>query len=189
MYGMVNSALSDLLTSTYGEAVWQKVRSAAGVSEDVFIATEGYPDEITYQLVGAASKVLEQPETELLKQFGRWWVLKTARAHYGHMLKSGGLTMGEFLRNLPNFHTRVAMIFPKLRPPTFECTDIGPNELRLHYRSHRPGLSPFMIGLLEGLAEMFSVILTIDHEDCHDEGGAHDVFQLHWSEAGINEQD
>jgi len=183
MYGMVNSAIMDLLVANYGEETWQKVKSKAGVKDEIFISTESYPDEVTYKLVGAASEVLVRPAGEILNQFGRWWVLDTARNSYGHLLRFGGRTLGEFLINLPNFHTRVVMMFPKLQPPTFECTDVQPTELRLHYSSHRRGLSPFVIGLLEGLGEMFGVVVTIKHEERLDEGADHDVFHIAWNEA------
>lgn len=183
MYGMVNSAIMDLLVANHGEETWQRVKSKAGVVDEIFISTESYPDEITYKLVVAASEVLDQPEKQILHQFGRWWVLDTARHSYGHLLKFGGRSLGEFLENLPNFHTRVVMMFPELKPPTFECTDVQATELRLHYRSHRRGLSPFVAGLLEGLGEMFAVIATITHEERLDEGADHDVFHIAWSEA------
>lgn len=102
-----------------------------------------------------------------------------------HLLTFGGRSFGEFLKNLPNFHTRVVMMFPKLQPPSFECTDVQATELRLHYRSHRRGLSAFVIGLLEGLAEMFAVVGTITHEERLDEGADHDVFHIAWNEAKI----
>lgn len=181
MYGMVNNAVMDLLVSNHGNETWQQVKSKAGVEEEIFISTESYPDEMTYKLVGAAAEVLDRPVTEILNQFGRWWVLNTARHNYGHLLKFGGRDLGEFLQNLPNFHTRVLMMFPALQPPTFECTDVQQTELRLHYRSHRKGLSAFMIGLLEGLGEMFAVAVRITHEEEADLGAEHDVFHIAWS--------
>ena len=183
MYGMVNSALMDLLVANHGEAIWLKVKSKADVEDEMFISTESYPDEMTYRLVDAASEVLDRPAGEILNQFGRWWVLETARNNYGHLLKFGGRNLGEFLRNLPNFHTRVVMMFPALQPPILECTDLGPEELRLHYRSHRRGLSALVIGMREGLGEMFAVVVTITHEERLDEGADHDVFHIAWSEA------
>jgi hypothetical protein len=182
MYGMVNSAIMDLIVTNHGEETWLRVKSKAGVEDEIFISNEPYPDELTYKLVGAASEVLDQPAGDILKLFGRWWVLDTALKNYGHLMKNGGRTLGEFLINLPNFHTRVVMMFPALKPPTFECTEVGETELRLHYHSHRRGLSAFMIGLLEGLGEMYEVSVSIKHEEKVDEGADHDVFHVAWSE-------
>jgi hypothetical protein len=56
------------------------------------------------------------------------------------------------LANLPGFHSRVQMLFPKLQPPGFECMDVMENSLKLHYRTRRAGLVHFVIGLMQELA-------------------------------------
>lgn len=184
MYGMVNKAVQDLIISQHGEEVWKRICSRAGVEEDMFISNEPYPDEITYRLVAAASELLSVPAAEILRTFGRWWILHTARVGYGHLMKAGGRTLPEFLINLPNFHTRIVLMFPHLRPPEFECTDMMTGSLRLHYHSHRRGLAPFVTGLLEGLGEMFHTPVTIKHEQSLDAGAQHDVFWVGWEEVG-----
>lgn len=182
MYGMVNKAVQDLLVTHHGEDVWQQIKSLAGVEDEIFIATQPYPDEVTYRLVGAASQVLGLSAEQVLHEFGRWWVLNTAKQGYGLLLNAGGRNLGEFLQNLPHFHTRIMMIFPALQPPEFQCTDVAPGQVRLHYRSHRRGLSAFVIGLLYGLAEMFAVNAHVTHEQSRDAGADHDVFCITWKE-------
>ena len=59
MYGMVNKAVEDMVCMHYGEAVWEAIKAKAGVEAEVFFGNEAYPDEITYQLVAAASEVLK----------------------------------------------------------------------------------------------------------------------------------
>lgn len=179
MYGMVNKAVQDLIVTNHGAEVWENIRQQAGVEEEMFISSETYPDELTFRLVAAASAVLAVPAEVVLNEFGRWWILKTAKEGYEHLMKAGGRSLGEFLVNLPNFHTRIVMM-PTLRPPEFECSDVEKNSLRLHYRSHRRGLSAFVIGLLDGLGEMFATPVTLCHEQRQDDGADHDVFQVSW---------
>jgi hypothetical protein len=59
MYGMINKAVEDMVCMQFGESVWEDIKSRAGVDIDVFMSNEAYPDEMTFQLVGAASKVLK----------------------------------------------------------------------------------------------------------------------------------
>ena len=179
MYGMVNKAVQDLIVTNHGAEVWENIRQQAGVEEEMFISSETYPDELTFRLVAAASAVLPVPAEVVLNEFGRWWILKTAKEGYGHLMKAGGRSLGEFLVNLPNFHTRIVMM-PALRPPEFECSDVEKDSLRLHYRSHRRGLSAFVIGLLDGLGEMFATPVTLCHEQRQDDGADHDVFHVSW---------
>jgi len=181
MYGMVNKALEDMVTRRQGEDCWERIKQAVDVDVDVFISTEGYPDEVTYKLVGAVSEELEMPVTQVLEEFGRHWVLRTAAEDYGELLDAGGKTLKEFLLHLPVFHTNVALIFPQLNPPRFRYSDVGDLSLKLHYYSDREGLAPFVIGLLKGLSERFSTPVRIEHVTARGQEVDHDVFLIDWS--------
>ena len=181
MYGMVNKALEEMVCNRRGEDAWEEIKSRAGVDVDVFVSNDAYPDEVSFQLVGAAAEVLGVPARSILEDFGRHWILCTASEGYAELLDACGSTLPEFLSNLPSFHTRVAMIFPQLEPPEFECTDRTEHSVRLHYRTHRRGLTPFVEGLLEGLARRFDTRLAVTLEQSRDAGADHDVFLLDWA--------
>jgi hypothetical protein len=183
MYGLVNKAVEEMVCMHHGEPVWKRIKERAGIDVDVFISNEGYPDDVTYRLVAAASAELALPAEEVLEAFGAHWVLHTAREAYGGLLQAAGRTLPEFLANLPDFHTRVQMIFPKLQPPRFRCTDVTAGSLRLHYYTHRAGLAPFVIGLLKGLGTMYSTPVGVRVVAARDEGADHDEFEVAWSPA------
>lgn len=180
MYGMVNKAVEEMVCMHHSEAVWEQIKARAGVDVDVFMSNESYSDDITYNLVAAASEVLKLPAEQILIGFGEHWVLHTAQDAYGGLMHAAGKTLPEFLRNLPNFHSRVAMIFPKLQPPRFECTDITESSLVLHYFSHRQGLSPFVVGLMQGLGKMFKTPVTVRLMEAKSQGADHDKFEVTW---------
>lgn len=180
MYGLVNKAVQEMVTNHYGEATWEKVREKAGVEEELFLSSEAYPDEVTYRLVSAASELTEVPAGQILFAFGEHWVLHTARQGYGSLMDAAGKSLAEFVRNLPNFHTRIAMIFPKLSPPRFEISDETPGSLHLHYFTHRPGLTEFVRGLLSGLGRKFGTPVRTTLMRSKAEGADHDVFLVEW---------
>lgn len=181
MYGMVNKSIEDMVVAHHGEDAWLEIKRSARVEQDIFISNEGYPDAITYQLVAAASAFTRTPPEKILFAFGEHWVLNTARKGYGPMLDAAGKTMDEFLGNLPRFHDRVALLYPKLVPPRFEVTDRTARSLRLHYISRRPGLTPFVSGLLSGIARMYGIesraTLVQSRETT---GGDTDIFLVEW---------
>ena len=181
MYGMVNKAVEDLVVSNFGMEKWLAIKEKAGVDVDIFLSNESYPDKLTYDLVGAASEVLGLAASEVLTAFGEHWVLNTARQGYGSMLEANGRTLPEFLINLPSLHTRVAMIFPDLQPPRFNCSEVTENSLLLHYHSHWPGLTDFVIGLLQGLGKMFDTPVVIEVVQRKADGTDHDQFRVTWS--------
>lgn len=180
MYGMVNKAIEEMVVGAHGEAAWLEIKRRAGVTEEIFISNEGYSDEITYQLVGAASELTGTSPEKILHAFGEHWVLNTARKGYGPMMIAGGKTLRDFLINLPHFHDRVALIYPKLAPPRFEITDPEERSLRLHYLSHRSGLTAFVEGLLSGLGQMFHTPVRVTLEAAKATGSDHDIFLVQW---------
>jgi hypothetical protein len=180
---MVNKAIQGMIVRDHGEATWSAVKERALVELDVFVSNHRYDDGLTYRLVAAASEVLALPARDVLFHFGRYWVLTTAREGYGELLDATGTTFPEFLRNLPSFHTRIVLLMPGLRPPTFTVLEETERSLRLRYESDRAGLAPFVEGLLSGLAESYRARVEVTHVVRKDDGAPHDEFVVAW-EAG-----
>lgn len=180
MYGIVNKAIQGLVTENFGEEAWVKVKEKAGVTVDSFLSNEPYPDEVTYKLAGAASEVLNMTVENVLIAFGEYWILKTGLQHYGALMHSGGPDLKEFLVNLPNFHSRVMLMYPNITPPEFKITDIKDNSLQVHYYSQREGLKHFVFGLILGLGKMYKVETKVVITESREEGFDHDVFFVEW---------
>ena len=184
MYGLVNQALEDFVRQRFGDAAWNRIRDGAGVSLDMFVSMDSYPDDMTVKLVQAATDVLGLNAAQILEAFGEHWVLYTAQAGYGEMLAMFGSDLRAFLLNLDNLHSHVAMTFPALRPPSFEVEQIeGSRALLLHYRSERTGLAPMVVGLLKGLGMRFSQEISI-RQTAHRGPDDHDVFRIDYVGAG-----
>ena len=163
MYGLVNKAVVDLVLSKFGQDTWNAIKKKAEVDIDVFVSMDGYPDEITYRLVGAASEVLKIPPEKVLEAFGEHWVLYTAAEGYGPMLDASGKTLREFLENLDALHARVALTMPQLKPPRFRLIPVDDQTMKLEYYSTRQGLAPMVVGLLRGLSVRFKTPIEIAH--------------------------
>ncbi|BDI16231.1 hypothetical protein ANSO36C_20330 [Nostoc cf. commune SO-36] len=176
MYGLVNKAIQDMVCSRFGEDTWKKIKHKAEVDVDVFLSMEGYPDDITHNLVKAASIILSLSANEIMQAFGEFWVQYTSEEGYGELMDMSGDELPEFLENLDNLHARVGVSFPKLQPPSFECTDMEENSLSLHYRSDREGLTPMILGLVKGLGNRFDTEVHVTQTQSRDEGAEHDEF-------------
>lgn len=161
MYGLVNQAIEELVRTQHGDATWNEIKRQAGVTVEAFLTMEGYPDEMTYRLVSAASDVLGVPTDALLEAFGEYWTVYTAQRGYGEMFKAGGHSFKEFMLNLHALHSKVALGFPHLEPPSFWCTDVTDSSLVLHYQSTRADLAPMLVGLVRGLGRIFNVRVTM----------------------------
>ncbi len=179
MYGLVNRAIQELVIERFGEAVWAQILTRAGLDKPVFLSHEGYPDGLTYDLVAGVSEVLELDPEVVLKEFGRYWIEHTGKVGYADLIAACGSTLGEFLENLPGLHTRVLLAFPNLTPPEFATSVDGSNAARIEYWSHRPGLTPMVVGLLEGLGELFGQRVEVSASADNTDG--HGLFFLSWA--------
>jgi hypothetical protein len=180
MYGIVNKAIEDLVTETFGPEQWDAVKEKSGVDVDYFLSNEPYDDEITYKLAGAAAEVLGITVGQVLQAFGEWWVLKTGKEKYGGLMEAGGSNLREFLFNLPMFHNRIMLMYPRLTPPEFRVSDATENSIHVHYHSKREGLQEFVRGLLSGLAKMYQTEAQIELLQSRDDGNTHEIFKVSW---------
>jgi len=183
MYGMVNRAVRDMVLARFGTEAWTRIHTKA-VAPAEFEKMQAYDDDVTYRLVGAAAEVLDLPAETVMRTFGVYWVVETAEKGYGPLLALWGNSFPEFLSNLDGLHARVAETFAGLKPPSFEVTTLEDGVLEVRYRSHRPGLAPFVVGLIEGVGERFDtkVDVTLVHSRAED-GGDADVFRVGYGSA------
>ena len=178
MYGLVNKGLEQMIRAHADDQTWDTIKCRAGVDVELFLSLRQYPDEITYDLVHSASEVLGEPPSECLRAFGHYWMLYTATEGYGELMSLTGATLHDFLQNLPNMHARINLSFPDLQPPVFRCEAVTERSMLLHYHSHRQGLAPMVVGLLEGLSERFGTPITITMIESREQGADHEVFHI-----------
>ena len=179
MYGMVNRAVRDMVLARFGSEAWETIRTKATAPAD-FEKMQAYDDQVTYRLVGAASEFLRIPPADVMRTFGVYWVIETAATGYGPLLALWGNTLEQFLGNLDALHSRVAETFTALQPPSFRVVTHAPGDLEVHYTSHREGLAPFVMGLLEGVGQRFQTAVEIEHVASKAAGEDHDVFRVRY---------
>ena len=152
----------------------------SGIKEEFFISNEAYDDDVTYLLAGAVSEETGISLKDVLIAFGEFWVLHTGKEKYGSLMKAGGDSLKEFLINLPNFHSRVMLFYPKLTPPEFRVTNIEESSVNVHYFSKRQGLQEFVRGLLQGLGKLYNTPVEIRLIQTREEGAKHEIYNVSW---------
>ncbi len=180
MYGIVNKAIESLVIESFGVEKWEKIKEASDVEVDFFISNEPYDDDITYSLAIAVAKEMNITVGDVLVAFGEYWVLKTGKEKYGNLMEAGGSNLREFLINLPAFHNRIMLIYPKLTPPEFKVSHLEDRSLQLHYFSKRVGLKDFVTGLLQGLGKLYKTEVHLELINDRDKGDHHEIFKVSW---------
>ncbi len=180
MYGIVNKAIQDLVVTNFGEPLWERVKEKSGVDIDYFLSNEPYDDDITYRLAQAVSVETKMSLPDVFVAFGEWWVLKTTKEKYGTLLQAGGANLRKFLVNLPAFHNRIMLMYPKLTPPEFKVSNLEENSVHLHYYSKREGLQEFVQGLLQGLGKLYEAPAEVVLLQSRNDGNTHEIFKVNW---------
>ena len=178
MDGGIIKELGDMIVERCGEGKCEDVRSGSGAREDSLLAMRSYDDSITDSLAQAASEVLDAPLDTCLEMFGKYWVLETATKSYEILLNAAGQDLVEFLTNLNALHDRITSTFLNYSPPEFHIEEKEDHHL-IHYVSQREGLTPFVVGLLKGLAIRFGREIDIlSQTEVDVDQGAHTIFEI-----------
>ena len=180
MYGIVNKAIEELVITKFGHQKWEVIRNLSGIDHEFFISSESYDDDITFKLANAIALEMEINLDDVLIAFGEWWVVKTTKEKYGNLMEAGGNNLKDFLLNLPMFHNRVMLLYPKLTPPEFRVSDVTEFSLHLHYLSQRQGLREFVRGLIQGLGIVFKTKVVIELLQSREGGNSHEIYKISW---------
>nr|XP_039266180.1 guanylate cyclase soluble subunit beta-1-like [Styela clava] len=154
MYGFVNYALEQLVIRNFGEEIWNKIKEAADVKmERKFIQRMIYEDFCTFDLVKAATVVLNVEANKILELFGKFFFEFCQESGYDVIMRVLGSNVREFLQNLDALHDHLSSVYPGMRAPSFRCSDGDDGSLILHYYSERDGLEHIVIGIVKTVAK------------------------------------
>ena len=180
MYGIINKSLESLIKENYGELYWIKIKKLSRINEEYFVSNEIYNDDITYSIAKNTAKITNTPIENIFMTFGEYWILQTCKSKYGSLMEAGGDNLKSFLKNLPAFHDRIMLYYPKITPPEFKTSHEENNSICIHYFSKRVGLKDFVRGLFQGLGKLYNVPVTIDLIEDRDNGDNHEIFKISW---------
>jgi Haem-NO-binding len=178
MYGLINDSVRRLVLEEAGEGSWDRIVNRAGIGQRTFAALHYYDDDLTYALLAAASDEFQSSPAILLRRFGQYWSTRIAPENYGGYLDSTGRDLLQVLAGLDAMHARLQSLFPQLHPPSIDVEALEEQIITLHCRSERIGLAPFVLGLLEGLADYCEVSATVTQIAARGEAADHDVFEI-----------
>ena len=163
MYGLINDSIRAPGARGGRRGRLERIVEDAGAGSHTFAAMAYYDDELTYDLVGAASRELRSPPDVLLRKFGRYWSMVIAPESYGEYLAAAGARPVGGARGARRDALPAAGAVPASAPAVDRRRAAhGEHLITVNYRSEREGLAPFMVGLLEGLAEHLEVTASGD---------------------------
>ena len=179
MYGIINVAIQDFAVENYGPEKWEAIKEQSGVDVDYSLTDSPYNDTIAYNVAKAASKEMNLDIEDVLNDLGES-IIPTTNKKFNSFIDSRGDTLRDYLINLPNFHNRIAMIYPELTPPQFRVSHLGNSSMHVHYFSKTKGITAFIKGYLKGLVSMFNESATVEFLQSRDNGNPQEIFKISW---------
>lgn len=167
MHGMVNRALQQFLTVTYGPETWHEIATQARVPADGFEAMLRYDDRLTMACFQAACAVLHTHPNALLEDVGTWLVTDNTLEPLRRLLRFGGSDFLDFLHSLEEISDRGRLAIPDLEMPVIELEPQGRADFRLRARWDLPGIGPLLLGCLRAMADDYGslALLRLDGVD------------------------
>lgn len=191
MYGLILTAIAEVIKDRYGLEYWKLINptcsDSIGDSDGTFISRLFYDDELTYQLINNAEKILAcEKYGQLSQSFGERFFELVCDSGYEGILRLLGGNLKDFLENLDSFHAHLITTYSRMKPPSFRCSHVYyesdanishekrrkiPDKLILHYYSERDGLEGIVMGMVRAAArELFSInvdmkILRLKHAE------------------------
>ncbi|WP_099045486.1 heme NO-binding domain-containing protein [Pseudoponticoccus marisrubri] len=158
---MVFTELLDMAERVIGEDGVDEVLDSLDLdSGGAYSAVGNYPCRELMQIVGALSDRTGLAGDDLQRQFGGWMLQRFSRSYPQFFAdKTCPLQMLDAIDN--EVHVEVRKLYPDAELPRFVTEWLGPEHMRMTYRSERP-LMAFCHGLIEACMAHFDARARIE---------------------------
>lgn len=174
------NALEEVITSAYGERMWDDLLEDAGAS-GAYTSVGAYSDVEFVDLISAASRRLDQPMDAMVRSVGRQALLRLAD-RYPEFFTVHTSTR-TFLPSLNEvIHPEVRKLYPGADPPAFGFPLVmsGP-EATMTYHSTR-GLCLMAEALTLGAGDYYGEDLSVRQTTCTHRGDPYCTLRITWSD-------
>lgn len=178
MKGVVFNLLEEVVCEHHGDAAWDDLLDAAGVSGS-YTSLGSYPDVEMGKLLQAASTALDMPPNEALRWFGREAMSRLAKRYPAFFLAYKSVR--PFLLSLNSIiHPEVHKLYPGACCPHFDFEEAADGALLMGYQSPRK-FCALAHGFIEAVAAHYHNTVAVAHRQCMHYGDAKCVIRVAFS--------
>jgi methyl-accepting chemotaxis protein len=164
MKGIIVCCLAELVTKRFGEAVWKKCLTEAGLDSSTVLLPISNVDDSTFKkILSACGQECGLSTAQAADAFGEYWVKEYSQRLFSHYY-SRSASSREFLLDMDEVHVSMTRNVQDANPPRFSYEWKDDNTLLMHYKSNR-GLIDFVVGLAKGVGTFYNEPLTVTKLD------------------------
>lgn len=180
MKGIIFNLAEEVVSREHGEAAWDAVLDAAGVSGS-YTSLGSYPDADLLAIVDAAAALLQSDPQAVLRHLaeGAMPLLATRYPHFFTPHADAGsfvLTLNDII------HPEVRKLYPGADVPTFAYREVSRDVITMEYSSVRR-LCALAEGFLAGAARHYGQQVSVQQPTCMLRGDAHCVLRCEFRDA------
>jgi predicted hydrocarbon binding protein len=176
VHGVLFTSLRDYLTSAHGHTVALDVFTG----QPIFLLSESYEDELLARLVERASEATSRDVEEVFHDFGIFTARTTFTRLYPAFFAIAPSTREFLLTVETRIHELVRATIPNAAPPQLQIDEYGDEGVRITYSSTRR-LCVLLRGLVQGTAQHYGEVATIDEPTCMHRGDSACTFEIRLS--------
>ena len=169
MKGIVFNLLEEVVIAQHGDAAWDMLLDATGLSGD-YTSLGNYPDQEIEKLVAAGAGALKMSPADVLRWFGRKAMPLLAK-RYPHFFNGHRTTLPFVLSVNSIIHPEIRKLHADAHCPHFRFQQMADGALLMTYDSPRK-LCALAHGFIEGAAEHFGETANVEHVSCMHRGDA-----------------
>ena len=173
MHGVIFTSLRDYLTSAHSAEVALDVFGG----QPIFLLSESYDDELLAKLVERAAAASGRGEEEIVHDFGVFTARTTFTRLYPAFFAIAPSAREFLLTVETRIHELVRATIPNATPPQLRIDEHGAEGVQIVYSSRRR-LCVLLRGLVQGTAEHYGEVATIDEPTCMLRGDAACTFEI-----------
>ncbi len=160
MKGVIPVCLKKMIIENHGNNHWPAILEDAGLPNNtMFSVREDVEDTIILKVMASCAKVLEVSMSDIIDEFGDYWVNTFApKIYYAYYLGVGSAK--EMILKIDRIHNMVTRDIENAKPPRFQYEEVDAKTLRVTYNSER-NLIDLFIGLTKGIGRYFKEDLKI----------------------------
>lgn len=177
MLGLITKGLQIFVEDLRGKAFWGRICAEQDILDPDFEALIDYDPALTNALIDSVSRELKISRHDLLEDFGTFITTNKEGGAIKNLLRLGGSSYAQFLRNLPDIPKIFAYALPNFILPRFSLREESPTSFTLE-QSGTQGLGGVFLGVLRAMADEYQVLVIIEHVALENERGTHDRFSI-----------
>jgi hypothetical protein len=161
MKGIVFTELVEFVERHTSMTVAESIICEAELENDgAFTSVGNYPHSEAIKLVISASKHLDTPVVDLMRQFGNELFVRLLDSHPQFLDQETGDAFAFLSRVQNHIHAEVSKLYPDSSPPVVH-TSMEDGKMIVSYKSHRP-FAMIAMGLIEGCCTFFDETLVVE---------------------------